>query len=767
MEIGFWRCLWREQQEGRLLLRMRIPEVCVFHGPDLEGWYCTSANGLVVRRRHNTSLQAMLECFCSAQDDRGINTPVAIMRTYAPVFEPLGADAACTKVPQATVLTAEELIEVVNCLQCGELPEGMSRHGVGEWSIQSLVDPAEDVRVLSVYSCDAMAVEKGDIFGRRFHKVYNLDRRVEAPTTESVIADRCLAVAPSRRAVLEAKTLSLVRYVSRFHNMDFEGLILEFVFDCQGRAVLHGCWGATVFGSEPRQRITELPNAKVSSWRWKPTPQPSVRRAARNIYHPAGTPRVFPVPSVEQEDDEAFNVNDEQGEDAVTIGPIGLSSLEAELKAKLDSDNLQRPVTAAAPSAEKPAEKRPSSARARLESSIAAGSVHGVDADRPPRTQSERDFARMPHGGGRVAPPSSTETRAAFGLQITVRSPHEHVCGAELAAHWGMDDADGHMSTHLLAAQVAQRLSSGRLNRSALLMHLSGQIRQFHELQLAWAEQRDRSHSDVEKAHKAIEHRNVEIDRVRRDSEAIVKEQQRRLAEVCREMCAVVDEHRVRHTDDENALAQSQHRLAEQKAMVQDLVDQGQDLRVSLEKTVWKFDEATAAYNEVQEALNKKQAASGDRVAPPVADLGKTLQQELQTAAAEGDVERLVAACAAAEKAGLSGGGDKKNGSQSPGASGNSAKRSTSGIDATNIVAQTLNANLRQEEGELTGLKTHLRKLQDDLVAERGHASRLEDFVRRIAKGPSASVRTGGGFVLDSSAKREAVAILQEVSGAM
>jgi len=74
--------------------------------------------------------------------------------------------------------------------------------------------------------------------------------------------------------------------------------------------------------------------------------------------------------------------------------------------------------------------------------------------------------------------------------------------------------------------------------------------------------------------------------------------------------------------------------------------------------------------------------------------------------------------------------------------------------------AESLAMETDDDRFELLDLKTHLSRLKADLANESTHGARLEDFVRRIAEGPSASVRCGGGFALDSTAKREAKGLL-------
>lgn len=851
MDLGFWSCLWKEG-EGKLLLRQRIPEVCVFRGCRLDAWYHNNANGLVVQRQHSVSVAAMLERFLtpSLHSDGGPQTPVAILRTPAAVFDFALVDGSpAPKVPHAAVLTAEELSELVQKLLAGEAPWGVPPRGAGEtdvWTIQALIEPVDDVRAISVYSCDATGQERSEIFGRRFHKVYRMDRKMVVPTQEDVAADRCISLPPARRSTMESKTLGVVRFASRFHNLDFEGLVLEFIFDSHNRAVLHSCWASSVFDERGLRRRVAPCN-------------PITRNAS------AKTPKVFPVPSVDIDAEDMFtstaSTNDEQGESCEPFRPIGLSSLTRELEAELElspssshrspqnsprlkrkppeldvvqectllievwggdaflgesvlycdssttlsdhpirlqpsedgssdtraderksalassgsslgtlrvslkwvddgesaaylhlgpvrSEALQsnsrdvrnvrvivwmRPLGSAsfspvwtskdvqnasspswdevvdlslpmATSAQKPInskaavgaagsavrQRRPMSARGRLESpgGLATASVSSLAGTAPAHTRSEY---MLPVSG--LMP----ERTLPAELQTSVRSPREHVCGAELSTHWGMNDADGSMSTFVLASQVSQRLSSkgvNGLNRSALLTQLSGQLEQFHQIQLSWDEQWHAARDAVAKAHEELQHRDAEIDQIRSDTKDMVAVHQTRLADICREMCSGVDEHRHREHEDDCTLSRSQQRLSEQRGMRRTLEEEQSGFRSSLEKTHQKLNEVSHCFHEARELIEK----SGTKV------------------------------------------------------------RTTQGR------ADDLADELVRDKSEMLDLRSHLSRLKADLAGERCHASRLEDFVRQIAEGPSASVRCGGGFVLDSTYKREAISLLRDAA---
>jgi hypothetical protein len=751
MDLGFWSFLHKDADPGRLLLRQRIPEVCIFRGCRLEGWYHNNANGLVVRRKQGVNLKAMRDFFLApaAKNPEGQQTPVAILRTPSAIsdFAFTYADGSpAPKVPQSAVLTAEELSELVQRIEAGEPPFGVIPNAAGEqdaWSLQAFIQPPEDVRAISVYSCDATALETSTIFGRSFSKPYRRERQITVPTPEDVANDRCLTLPPARRAALEAKTLSVVRYVSRFYDMDFEGLILEFIFDSQSRAVLHGCWASTFFGSEPRRKITSSgSHVNLSSSRSSPS-----------------IPRTFPVPSVVDSDADAFLSGEasprQQGTDDES-GGLGVTGLERGVEAELGirsrmqlqpppqisaevvkectllleiwagdefmgeaailcdrntslqdqrfhlrtgedsclptrvderksravvgkqertvklsmkwvddgestafirfgpvhseglnpdaSLNLRlllwmkqsstgdfAPVWASKEiqHAANPAwdevvdltlplitfvPKSPRPASARSSASIDASAPNAVGAagaavrQRRPLSARGRLESSSRSCSERGLHQTSSHSKSKSDVQIefatTVAGVHEHVCGAELTSHWGMNDADGSMSTYVLACQVSQRLSSkgtNGYNRSALLTQLSAQLQQFHHVQLSWDEHWHAAKDTVDKAHAEMQCRDNEMDKIKTETKEIVQMHQAKLAQTCRDMCGSIDEQRLLEHEDSMAWARSQQRLNEQRAMADQLIEESRGLQSSMVKTQQKFDEVTRRFDHARE----------------------------------------------------------------------------------------------------------------------------------------------------------------------
>jgi len=732
----------------------------------------------------------------------------------------------------------------MQALDQGCLPNGIRKNDV--WSLQAFIQPIDNVRAISVYSCDVMAVERSDVFGRQFSKVYNAESDIAEQTPEDVAADRCLPIPPKRRASLEARTLSVVRFLSRFYSQDFEGLVLEFIFDASDRPILHACWASSVFGNEPRRKIRDEPR----------------RESRPRSSSPSRIPKVFPVPAVEPDSavDLQENAQDMASGQGIehTVSPDGCDATgsvsktskvetnpgtsprsisgdifrecvlllevwssddflgevalrcnrdtalidhclqlragaDPELGTRSDQRKLKLPATGvngivvlsltwiedgrappffrfgpvrsenlatsdahalpsprllawmkplrggefspvwssreiprvssafwdevfdlhlppvpadSNPQVEATQKRRPVSARGRLQSNFASTSVSSLGGGggsctlKPHRTKSAGNLHQ-----------SSMQHASPLELQTSVRSVREHVCGAEMSAHWGMSDDDGSMSTKVLASQVTQRLTSTRgvngFTRSALLSQLADTLVHFHGIQASWEEER---HSATEKRHKGlddVQHLELEIGKVKNATKQIVQAHQDRLATTCREMCGRIDEYRLEENEDTNKCVRSQNRMQEQRSMMQNLDEQHVGLLSSLSKTERKFQDLCEMYQRQRDGL------------------GMTLVSHVGLGPAE-------MPNAAAE------------------------------LQASQARANALTKEVQQDKAEVLDLKKHLSLLKTDLISETAYASKLEDFVRRIAEAPAASARRGGGFALDSSVKRQAKGLLQE-----
>lgn len=88
-------------------------------------------------------------------------------------------------------------------------------------------------------------------------------------------------------------------------------------------------------------------------------------------------------------------------------------------------------------------------------------------------------------------------------------------------------------------------------------------------------------------------------------------------------------------------------------------------------------------------------------------------------------------------------------------------------VDAAEARTRELAKELEADRAELAVLRAKKTRVQGELAENRGLALRFEDFTRTMAAAPSASIRTGGGFMLDSTAKREALALMKAAEGGM
>mmetsp|Transcript_35465 Transcript_35465/g.77630 ORF Transcript_35465/g.77630 Transcript_35465/m.77630 type:complete len:778 (+) Transcript_35465:159-2492(+) len=699
----------------------------------------------------NVSLEAMAEHFLSNQFS---STAAAILRRPAVMLaNGVGATAGCllAGVPHAVVLSSQELTELLERL----------RDGVAEadlWSLQTFVEPETDLRVISVYSCDVQGSERSEIFGRRFKSVYYGRNAASTPIAEALEPDECKEVTPAQRQIVEAKTLSAVRFASRVHSLDFEGLLLEFVFDTQGRAVLHGCWCASLFGKERRRQLIASGNA------------PS-RQARCEVERPTAALHTCPVPQVSAPQEmpgtelllEAWN-------DEVFLGEAWLPA---------DGDNgltysLQLEGPGPGPEGDPRPETRPDPKKVGTQ---LGGTVHiGFSRDGADVLRLGPSHAEGLHlGGGPCRVRLVIWTRPSSGaftalwvskeatdpenlrwdetvvlsawpqepppvpavshghshsawqgpgpphhMEVTLKSPRQNVCGAQLFAHWGMQE-EGSMSSHRLASQVAQRLGSGRLNRSALLTQLSQQLLEFHELQQSWGRRVGKSEAVFNKAKEELRQQEEHAAAVREETAASVDQHNRRLAETCRELYARIDEHRFGEHEEYQELLRSQQRLEAQRSMAKKLKEESCNLSEAIERTQHEVAEAAAS--------------------PPA----KPVEQTNRSPTAVPCGSRSLAQAAASPPA-------------------KPVEQTTRSPTAVPSGSRSLAQELASDRGEVAALKLRLAQLQEELAGERWHALHLEAFVQRIAAAPSASVRTGGGFMVDSAAKREATWLWREAT---
>lgn len=272
-----------------------------------------------------------------------------------------------------------------------------------------------------------------------------------------------------------------------------------------------------------------------------------------------------------------------------------------------------------------------------------------------------------------------------------------------MEVHWGVDGA-GKLSTHTLAQQVLKRFSSSKANRNNMLSQMATQLERYRNLQMAWGEQNMAAKAVVAKADEELQRRDEEIVQAMAETRRLEAEYRTKMGVMCKSMMKELDDERMVGAKDENIHAESRQRAAEQKSMIQKLEERNEAMHITLEKTMKKLNDVQSAYRAAQVEQSRWDATTS-RYSEQAPELTRALNR-----------------------------------------------------------VQTLTAQREQSEAELGGLRGQLNRYSEDLKKERNHARKLEDFIRRIAMGPSASVRTGGGYSLDARAKREAASLIREAA---
>jgi len=268
MELSFWS--WLCGDSSGVLLRQRIPEVALFCGCRLEAWY-HNVRGMVAERPLG-SVSSLLERFKEVSE--GPDRPIAILR-HESKGNPREGIPGGTIVP--VLLSLQRFTEILREVVEGRIVTLQSGSLSGVWTLQSYVEPRYGLRFLSVYTCDAQLEEKHDAFSQPFQKCYTLEG--VSPEPWKGRSEKFRLDAPQLDAI-ESKTLGIVRYAHRFHKIDLEGILLEFVVDQSGRLAVHACWSASICNARESRRFR-------SAW---PEKQGRVQEV----------PRTFNVPRLEE-----------------------------------------------------------------------------------------------------------------------------------------------------------------------------------------------------------------------------------------------------------------------------------------------------------------------------------------------------------------------------------------------------------------------------------------------------------------------------------
>ncbi|CAD7969304.1 unnamed protein product [Amoebophrya sp. A120] len=260
LEVEFWKFLAGDT----VSLKQKIPDVAIFTKRfHFEGHYHSTKTGLLAKKPNATVDSFLARVLDIAQERHtaknqpfGSHTPAAILRKVAPVAGAKDKEGC----PVAVILTSSELSQIIQQIK------NKSFDDCDVFSIQAIVEPFEDQRIVSVYSCDLMGEERSDIFGRTFQKVYPIEqgKPIEIQTPQDVAMDKCEQIFPARRALVESKTLALVRYARRFYEIALDGFIAEWLVDKNDQLVLHGFWSATVYKgtlipADPGKKLQDRP----------------------------------------------------------------------------------------------------------------------------------------------------------------------------------------------------------------------------------------------------------------------------------------------------------------------------------------------------------------------------------------------------------------------------------------------------------------------------------------------------------------------------
>lgn len=318
------------------------------------------------------------------------------------------------------------------------------------------------------------------------------------------------------------------------------------------------------------------------------------------------------------------------------------------------------------------------------------------------RSSVSRTRETSPEGAASVG--GGEGTRRGSVLSTGVRSAQETVCGARIAAHWGVDGERGCLSTHKLASQVLSRYKTDRLGRSSVLGLLAKQLEKYQGLQVAWAEQREAARLAVEEAQREIELKESRISQVERETREAVESYQQKLGMMYKSMAKEVDAMTAAKVDKENLLAESQQRVSEQTQMVEQMNQRNEALRTTLDKTMNKLNDVQTAFAQRSQE-HFEHSSLADRRSEQTPEMLRALSRVTNLSAAKTAVER-----------------------------------------------------------DLGLIQTEAENTKNDLERERAHSLRLEAFIRKIAISPASSVRTGGGYILDSKAKKEAAMLIREAS---
>eukprot|EP00392_Amoebophrya_sp_AT5.2_P003972 g3977.t1 len=690
LEVEFWKFLSSDTVSLIWCDQVRIPDVAVFtKRHHFEGWWQTSKSGSLAKKQNGT-VDGFLERILQVAEERhrarkepfGSHTPTAILRKVAPVA---GANdkEGC---PVAVILTSGEVTQIVKEIKnrtfddCDVIPFVDRR----VYSIQGVVEPFEDQRIVSVYSCDLMGEERSDIFGRTFAKVYPIEhgKPIEIQTPGDVEADTCQTIAPARRSLIESKTLALVRFVRRFFEIALDGFIAEFVVDKDNKLVLHGIWSATVYKgtlipADPGKKLQQRPGpSKAYPYRFDPnTTKAHSTLAEEKKKKQVGQREVDELvdrivgkkrgeePSILLEvwsDDDYLgeivlpklsDLDAVKGAKTYSIGKpdpknsrldgkktryMNDSSVTLELKWQgngepfvnelrillshgqfampcnprvqlwLRQDEEYSPLWTSA------IHKQTAFPQFKEQSDLKVEFKEGDGAleqyEKAKKVVGSVGAAEVAGGGSGASSGSKATSRPKSARKIT---PNSHIAGARLSQHWGVDETEGIMSTHVLASQVLSRYQTERTNRCQMLSVLARQLERFRDVQLSWQEQRMAARAAVSKAQQDVVEKEEEVKMLIKEKEDLVRDYKKRLEAMFRGVTRDLDEMKAQKVISENKLCESLQREAEQTKMIEKLEARNSALRVTVDKTMTKMNQLSDGAPAIREVEKNTPAVGG------------------------------------------------------------------------------------------------------------------------------------------------------------
>lgn len=722
MEIRFWQYLTKEPTDlDALPLKQRIPEVALFRGCSLQAGFFSNQRGLLQKRdgRQFTKqflLDRLLALSAKTAEatDLCAQTPVAILRRHA---------AGVAGPPKAHVLNASQLMELLERTERGFVPDCPALPHLEddeEWSLQSLIVPPTNLRVVSVYSREN-GEECFDLVGQPFSQVYPLDGKDPSPgSSSSFNSMRSVFIPDAFASQVEAKSKHLVAYVQRFHGRGLGSLISEFIPDDSGKAVLHGFWKVdmlegktmmyTASGLDSPMPSTAVPSVAESNHTSRPTSASLSAAQSRPVSATSKEAELVSSPRSAPPEARASNQGN-QGSVAVNAARKVMSiseelhiqedySEDNELEEAIERIRASEPYTrrAARCGRTAPQVSAPKMATSEFDPASARDGGLGAGAKQSPQpaSQSTSSFddiqARTAALSSRIRPRSAEQRSYAAGSQSSRPSSARSV---RSRANWSVQSTPARSVVgNIRCDQLISRHLPEREARSRMISVLARQLERLRDHIPAFAQQWQ-------------------------TVEAFISLCQQRVADKAKEVEAQEEEIRV---------------LQKLHARQYDLLDQGLQRQVEEAKSAWKARRRhVEACKQEEYELHSKVVSQEQRTKALKTTLEKTWRQME-------DMQQSVSRSRAVLEA-------RANGDWSA-----DLDESTMCCKSRQM-AEEMQRHMEVRQ-ELNSQRNQVQAATEVLGQQRVYSSRLEDFVRKISGG-------GGRYVLPLPLKREAQRLMK------